>query len=161
MDFRDLEGWCDVLSPVEVENAHLSLGDTHAAQGDGRVCGTPVESAMDVMIRVPLLSDSALAFPRFEISGPRRGDADRLGVSATAGLGPDLMQATRDAVSEMMTISPEADPFLPKMPTCCARSLQICAFPRSSTRPTGSPPARFRGRSSPTGHRFDLGGEPS
>ena len=34
--------------PVEVAGGLFSIGDTHAAQGDGEVCGTAIESPMDV-----------------------------------------------------------------------------------------------------------------
>ena len=36
--------------PVEVEGALFSVGDTHAAQGDGEVCGTAIESPMSVVL---------------------------------------------------------------------------------------------------------------
>lgn len=114
MDLRDLGAGATLYLPVQVEGALLSLGDTHAAQGDGEVCGTAIESAMDVTIRISLLRDGAPAFPRFETRGPRPGDADRAGVAATTGIGPDLMQAARDAVSGMIdhlsrgrSVSPE------------------------------------------------------
>ena len=80
----------------------LSVGDTHAAQGDGEVCGTAIESAMHVTFTIDLIRDARLPFPRYETAGPRPGDAERLGVTATRGLGPDLMTACRDAVSGMI-----------------------------------------------------------
>lgn len=103
MDVRDLREGATLYLPVEVEGALLSVGDTHAAQGDGEVCGTAIESAMDVTIKVDLVRDTApLAFPRYETSGPRPGEAEREGVTATTGIGPDLLQACRDAVSGMI-----------------------------------------------------------
>ena len=36
--------------PVEVAGALFSVGDTHAAQGDGEVCGTAIESPMSVVL---------------------------------------------------------------------------------------------------------------
>ena len=39
---------CTLYLPVEVEGALFSIGDTHAAQGDGEVCGTAIESQMNV-----------------------------------------------------------------------------------------------------------------
>ena len=102
MDIRELRAGTTLYLPVEVAGALLSAGDTHAAQGDGEVCGTAVESAMDVTLRLDLIRDTALAFPRYETAGPRPGDAERPGVTATTGIGADLMQAARDAVSGMI-----------------------------------------------------------
>ncbi|MBN0315093.1 acetamidase/formamidase family protein, partial [Pseudomonas aeruginosa] len=44
LDIRDLAAGTTLYLPVEVEGALLSIGDTHAAQGDGEVCGTAIES---------------------------------------------------------------------------------------------------------------------
>ena len=48
MDIRDLAVGVTLYLPVEVEGALFSIGDTHAAQGDGEVCGTAIESQMNV-----------------------------------------------------------------------------------------------------------------
>jgi acetamidase/formamidase len=50
---------------VEVEGALFSIGDTHAAQGDGEVCGTAIESAMDVVVKLEVVKDMPLKTPRF------------------------------------------------------------------------------------------------
>jgi acetamidase/formamidase len=44
LDIRDLTAGVTLYLPVEVEGALFSVGDTHAAQGDGEVCGTAIES---------------------------------------------------------------------------------------------------------------------
>ncbi|MCP3713086.1 acetamidase/formamidase family protein [Paraburkholderia sp. CNPSo 3274] len=44
MDIRDIGAGTELCLPVEVEGALFSVGDTHAAQGDGEVCGTAIES---------------------------------------------------------------------------------------------------------------------
>ena len=46
MDIRDLAAGTVLYLPVEVEGALFSVGDTHAVQGDGEVCGTAIESPM-------------------------------------------------------------------------------------------------------------------
>ncbi|GMG82998.1 acetamidase/formamidase family protein [Paralimibaculum aggregatum] len=101
LDIRDMTAGTLLHLPVEVPGALLSLGDTHAAQGDGEVCGTAVESPMEVAVEIGLAKGAGLAFPRFETppSSPGPGDA---GAFATTGVGPDLMQAARDAVSAMI-----------------------------------------------------------
>ena len=46
----------------------LSVGDMHASQGDGEVCGTGVEVGGDVLLSVALLKGVATEFPVTELS---------------------------------------------------------------------------------------------
>ncbi|MEM5406110.1 MULTISPECIES: acetamidase/formamidase family protein [Paraburkholderia] len=56
MDIRDIGAGTELYLPVEVEGALFSLGDTHAAQGDGEVCGTAIESPVAAQLDcLPLL----------------------------------------------------------------------------------------------------------
>lgn len=99
LDCRDMIAGTIAEFPVEVAGALLSLGDTHAAQGDGEVCGTAIESAMLVRVRIALKKQKRIRFPRLSV--PAQPTA--LGRSyVTLGVGPDLMQASRDAVREMI-----------------------------------------------------------
>lgn len=102
MDIRDNAVGTTLYLPVEVAGGLLSLGDTHAAQGDGEICGTAIESPMTVSIKVDLLKDARLPFPRFETNGPVTRHLDASGYKATTGIGTDLMQCARDAVSGMI-----------------------------------------------------------
>ncbi len=52
MDNRHLTVGTTVYFPVFVEGALFSIGDTHAAQGDGEVSGTAVEAPMRIVYRV-------------------------------------------------------------------------------------------------------------
>jgi acetamidase/formamidase len=52
MDNKHMGAGTTVYLPVFVEGALLSIGDTHAAQGDGEVCGTGVEAPMRVVLEV-------------------------------------------------------------------------------------------------------------
>ena len=102
MDIRDIGAGTVLELPVEVEGALLSMGDTHAAQGDGEVCGTAIESAMRVAVELDLAKGVQLAFPRFETAGPVTRHLDENGYHVCTGIGPDLMQGARDAVSGMI-----------------------------------------------------------
>lgn len=99
LDIRDLAAGTTLYLPVEVTGALLSIGDTHAAQGDGEVCGTAIESQMDVVVKLDLIKSTPLASPRFSTPGPVTGHLDTAGYEAFTGIGPDLMQAARQAVS--------------------------------------------------------------
>lgn len=102
MDIRDIAAGTTLYLPVEVEGALLSLGDTHAAQGDGEVCGTAIESAMDVSITIEVMKGAAPKTPHFSTPGPIARHLDAAGYEVTTGIGPDLMAAARDAVSAMI-----------------------------------------------------------
>ncbi len=104
MDVRDLAAGTVLWLPVEVEGALFSVGDTHAAQGDGEVCGTAIESPMDVALKFEVEAGVAPAFPRFETAGPVTRYLDAAGYHVTTGVGPDLFQAARDALSGMIDL---------------------------------------------------------
>ncbi|MCQ4319912.1 acetamidase/formamidase family protein [Stutzerimonas stutzeri] len=99
LDIRDLAAGTTLYLPVEVEGALFSIGDTHAAQGDGEVCGTAIESRMDVVVTLDLVKDTPLRAPRFSTPGPVTRHLDSAGYEAFTGIAPDLMQASRDALS--------------------------------------------------------------
>ena len=70
MDIRDISAGTELYLPIEVAGALFSVGDTHAAQGDGEVCGTAIESPMEVTLQFDLIKHANLAMPRFTTPGP-------------------------------------------------------------------------------------------
>ena len=104
MDIRDLALGAELYLPVEVKGGLLSIGDTHAAQGDGEVCGTAIESPIDVALKFELVKDARLRFPRYVTPGPVTDHFDKKGYEVTTGIGPDLMAGARAAVSEMVDL---------------------------------------------------------
>ena len=104
LDIRDLAAGTTLYLPVEVDGALFSIGDTHAAQGDGEVCGTAIESPMDVDLKFDLIKQEKLAFPRFTTPGPVTRHLDCKGYEVATGIGPDLMTGARDAVSSMIDL---------------------------------------------------------
>jgi acetamidase/formamidase len=104
MDVRDLAAGSVLYLPVEVAGALFSVGDTHAAQGDGEVCGTAIESPMRVALKFDLIKQTPLAFPRFTTPGPVTRHLDAMGYEVTTGIGPDLMGAARAAVRGMIDL---------------------------------------------------------
>jgi acetamidase/formamidase len=104
MDVRDIGVGTELWLPVEVAGALCSVGDTHAAQGDGEVCGTAIESPMSVAIAFDIEKGANLRFPRFRTDGPVSRHLDARGYDVTTGIGEDLMAAARDAVSAMIDL---------------------------------------------------------
>jgi acetamidase/formamidase len=102
LDIRDLAAGTTLYLPVEVAGALFSVGDTHATQGDGEVCGTAIESPMSVALTFHVEKAAGLPFPRFETRGPVSRHVDEKGYFATTGIGPDLMEGARAAVMGMI-----------------------------------------------------------
>jgi acetamidase/formamidase len=104
MDVRDLSRGSVLYLPVEAKGGLFSVGDTHAAQGDGEVCGTAIESPMSVVLTLDLVKGANLAAPRFTTPGPVTRHLDEKGYEVTTGIGPDLMTGAREAVSRMIDL---------------------------------------------------------
>jgi acetamidase/formamidase len=104
MDVRDICEGAELYLPIEVEGALFSVGDTHAAQGDGEVCGTAIETAFDVALKFELIKGAKLRMPRYVTAGPVSRHFDVKGYEVTTGIGPDLMTGAKVAVSEMVEL---------------------------------------------------------
>jgi acetamidase/formamidase len=99
LDIRHVGPGARLVLPVGVDGALLSLGDAHAAMGDGEVAGTGVETDATVRLRVDVRSGAAPRTPIVQ-TDPR---TQRTGAAlATTGVGPDLMAATVDATRALI-----------------------------------------------------------
>ncbi|MEJ8475405.1 acetamidase/formamidase family protein [Roseibium algae] len=104
LDIRDLAAGTTLYLPVEVAGALFSIGDTHAAQGDGEVCGTAIESPMSVVVELDVLKGENLKMPRFETPGPVTRHLDEKGYEVTTGIGENLFEGAQAAVSNMIDL---------------------------------------------------------
>ncbi len=102
LDLRDCGVDSVLWLPIEVEGALFSCGDPHAAQGDGEVCGTAIETSMTAALQLDLVKAAHLRLPRFEVSTPVTRHLDTHGYAVTMGIGPDLMEAAKTAVRAMI-----------------------------------------------------------
>jgi acetamidase/formamidase len=102
MDTRHLTAGAALWLPVAVPGALFSLGDGHAAQGDGEVCGTSIETPMQARVRLTVRSDVRVTAPEFRTAGPLGTSTNTAAWLAADGVGPDLMAAARDAVRRMI-----------------------------------------------------------
>ena len=67
MDNKYMTAGTTVYFPVFVAGANFSIGDTHAAQGDGEVCGTAIEAPMRIVFELELLKGGRrLPEPQYE-----------------------------------------------------------------------------------------------
>ncbi|MEV0094564.1 acetamidase/formamidase family protein [Streptomyces sp. NPDC050738] len=99
MDIRHIGPGARLILPVGVEGALLSAGDTHAAMGDGEVCGTGIETPATLRLRVDVRKAAA---PRTPVIETHPVSARTGAALATTGIGPDLMEASRDAVRALI-----------------------------------------------------------
>ncbi|TKT69511.1 acetamidase/formamidase family protein [Aquamicrobium sp. LC103] len=94
IDVQEVAPGCTIYLPIQVDGAYLYIGDCHARQGDGEVCGV---GAIDIGARVTLAVEvkdrpSRMVWPRFE-------NDTHIGV---IGLGRPLEDAMRVAYREMI-----------------------------------------------------------
>lgn len=66
MDVPDMGPGSITYLPVRSPGARLFIGDAHACQGDGEVCGTAVEYASRTTIHVDLIKGWEIDWPRLE-----------------------------------------------------------------------------------------------
>lgn len=92
MDASDVCEGATVYLPIFHEGALFYFGDGHALQGDGEVCGSGLETSMDVTFQFELLKNKRIRWPRIE-------NADYL--MATGSVRP-LMDAFRIAQIELI-----------------------------------------------------------
>ena len=92
LDNKDLVAGTTLFLPVHARGALLSIGDGHAAQGDGEVSGTAIETSLGGTVQVILHRDRTLLWPRAETPTHY----------VSMGLDPDLDEAARLATKEMV-----------------------------------------------------------
>jgi acetamidase/formamidase len=103
MDVRELCSGATLYLPVFNDGALFSVGDGHAAQGDGEVCINGIECPVDATLRFQLHKQRRLAGPMIESAPARMQDAlDEAWIvveSASDGIG-----AARAATSRMVDV---------------------------------------------------------
>ncbi|HUR36982.1 MAG TPA: acetamidase/formamidase family protein [Terriglobales bacterium] len=66
MDVSDVREGATVYLPIFHDGAYFYFGDGHAAQGDGEICGSGLETTMDVTLEFQLIKGKAIKWPRIE-----------------------------------------------------------------------------------------------
>jgi len=102
MDTKHLTRGATLYLPVEAEGALFSMGDGHAAQGDGEVCGTAIETPMRATVRLTVRKGLSIPQPQFLTAGPLAPRTNTAPYYATDGIAPDLLEAARLAVLHMI-----------------------------------------------------------
>lgn len=92
LDNKELVAGSTLYVPVFVPGALFAVGDGHAAQGDGEVDQTGIETSLRGRLQLTVRKGMALTWPRAETA------TDYISMAAD----PDLTVATRLAVQEMV-----------------------------------------------------------
>src|SRR5688572_2916099 len=92
MDAADAREGATVYLPVFYNGAYFYFGDGHALQGDGEICGSGLETTMDVTFQFELIKGRRIRWPRIE-------DAEDIMV---AGSARPLVDAFRIAQVELI-----------------------------------------------------------
>jgi acetamidase/formamidase len=92
LDNRELVAGTTLFIPVHVSGALFEVGDGHAAQGDGEVDQTAIETSMRGRLQLIVHKGMTLAWPRAETP------TDYISM----GTDEDLTKATRIAIQEMV-----------------------------------------------------------
>ncbi len=92
LDNKWLVAGTRLMIPVQVAGGLFSVGDGHAAQGDGEVCVTAIETNLTGVFRFQVRKDKKLRWPRAETPSH----------IITMGLHESLDEAARRATREMI-----------------------------------------------------------
>jgi acetamidase/formamidase len=92
LDNRELVAGSTLYIPVFTRGALFEIGDGHAAQGDGEVDQTAIETSLRGRVQLTVRKDMKLTWPRAETA------TDYISMAAD----PDLTVATREAIQEMI-----------------------------------------------------------
>jgi acetamidase/formamidase len=92
LDNRELAAGTTLFIPVHVPGALFEVGDGHAAQGDGEVDQTAIETSLRGRLQLIVHKGMTLAWPRAETK------TDYISM----GTDEDLTKATKIAIQEMV-----------------------------------------------------------
>jgi len=92
LDNRELVAGSTLYIPVFARGALFEVGDGHAAQGDGEVDQTAIETSLRARLQLTVRKDMKLTWPRAETP------TDYISMATD----PDLLVATRTAIQEMV-----------------------------------------------------------
>jgi acetamidase/formamidase len=66
MDCIETKEGTTIYFPVFIKGGYLAFGDVHAAQGDGEICGSALETTGEVKLHFDVIKGKTIGWPRFE-----------------------------------------------------------------------------------------------
>jgi len=95
MDQPEVKPGNRLYLPVFVEGALLHVGDVHATQGDGELCGVAIEMPAETTMKIDLIKGKRIRWPRVE-------SPEHIMVITSSGIGRSLEDATRIGFIELI-----------------------------------------------------------
>ncbi|ANB11901.1 formamidase [Sugiyamaella lignohabitans] len=102
IDCRHVVEGTKLYLPVKVAGALFSCGDGHAAQGDGEVCGTAIETPMTATLRFTVHKDKPWVTSPHYLTKPITTTVPDKGTYSILGIDSDLREAARKAIRSMI-----------------------------------------------------------
>jgi acetamidase/formamidase len=109
IDCKHITAGSSLYLPVKVPGALFSCGDGHAAQGDGEVCGTAIETPMKATVRLTVEKGKKwVVSPHYITSADETVQAESTGRGskgyyAALGIDADLREASRKALRGLIS----------------------------------------------------------
>jgi acetamidase/formamidase len=126
IDIKQLVKGAKLFLPVLHAGALFSLGDAHAAQGDGEVCGTAIEGPMIVTVRFGLHKRVSIPELQYSTPGSAAERANKKGYYVTTGHSPDLFVAAQKATRNMIIhLAKNYDLMLPEAYALCSVAVDL------------------------------------
>jgi acetamidase/formamidase len=94
MDNKELIPGTTLYLPMFVDGANFSAGDGHGCQGDGEVCVTAIETALEGTFRLTVRDDMQIALPYAETNSH----------IITMAFDEDLDDAAKEALRQMILL---------------------------------------------------------
>ncbi|MDA9314653.1 acetamidase/formamidase family protein, partial [Alphaproteobacteria bacterium] len=94
MDNKELIPGTTLYLPIFVDGANFSAGDGHGCQGDGEVCVTAIETALEGTFRLTIRDDMQIALPYAETKSH----------FITMAFDEDLDDAAKEALRQMILL---------------------------------------------------------
>lgn len=95
MDLLEISIGSKIFFPIYNEGALLFVGDVHATQGEGELCGTAIEMPAEVMLKVDLIKN-------YEIDWPRIEKNEEIGVISVTSVNKNLEDTIKTAFIELI-----------------------------------------------------------
>lgn len=95
MDSKMIKKGSRIYFPVQVDGALLGMGDVHASQGDGELCGTGIEIDAEITVKVDVIKD-------FELNWPVTETQDKWYVNTCAPEYKQALDAGCDEISRLI-----------------------------------------------------------
>jgi acetamidase/formamidase len=102
IDTKYLTKGAKLYLPIECKGALFSIGDGHAAQGDGEVCGTAIETSVLVSVRLTVRRGDEFKHVTTPCLLTKSNMNNSTQYYSVLGIADNLLEATKQAIRQMI-----------------------------------------------------------